>query len=407
MSFKIFGFTFGSSSTRNEKGSQNTRPHKKAFLRSKRQSLDEALQLSSFWAGVDRWSKTIASLPITFQKFDGENWVQDNDSNLGILFEGKVNRYQTKTEFFKEIGLNLFATGNAFVHIGRVGTKIISLLPLSSTQVEVKVLDNGDKVFVYEQDGNHTVIEAENVWHLMLFGNNVVGLSPMAYGANAIGVGLAADERVTQTLDNAAKPSGILTFDSDLKLTDKQRTQLKEEFKALKEGTDNVLMTLESGWSYQQIGLNPQDIQLFESRRFTIEDIGRFLDIPSILLNDSTGNSSFGSGITEIIEGWYKLSLRPTSQYILESMLVHLVLPSKRKKTRILFNFDQLLMLTRKERVEANQKEVNSATMTPNEARESEGRLPLAGGNDLLINTALQPIDQYLQELERSRGEEK
>ena len=221
----------------------------------------------------------------------------------------------------------------------------------------------------------------------------------------SIGVGLAADERVTQTLDNAAKPSGILTFDSDLKLTDKQRTQLKEEFKALKEGTDNVLMTLESGWSYQQIGLNPQDIQLFESRRFTIEDIGRFLDIPSILLNDSTGNSSFGSGITEIIEGWYKLSLRPTSQYILESMLVHLVLPSKRKKTRILFNFDQLLMLTRKERVEANQKEVNSATMTPNEARESEGRLPMAGGDELLINTALQPIDQYLQELERARGE--
>jgi HK97 family phage portal protein len=187
-------------------------------------------------------------------------------------------------------------------------------------------------------------------------------------------------------------------------LTDVQRRQLKEEFKSLKEGSDNVLMTLESGWGYQQIGLNPQDIQLFESRRFTIEDIGRFLDVPSILLNDSTSNTSFGSGIAEIIEGWYKLSLRPMSVYIAESMLVHLVIPSKRKTTRISHNFDQLLMLTRKERVEANQKEVNSATMTPNEAREIEGRLPLAGGDELLINTALVPIDGYTETLIQEGG---
>ena len=250
-----------------------------------------------------------------------------------------------------------------------------------------------------------SILSESNVWHMMLFGNNVVGMSPLAYGANAIGVGISADERITQTLDNAAKPSGILTFDSELKLTDSQRRQLKEEFKSLKEGNDNVLMTLESGWSYEQIGLNPQDVQLFESRRFTIEDIGRFLDVPSILLNDSTSNTSFGSGIAEIIEGWYKLSLRPMSIYIAESMLVHLVPPSKRSTTRILHDFDQLLMLTRKDRVEANQKEVNSAMMTPNEGRKLEGRLPLEGGDELLINTALQPIDQYLQDLKNANGE--
>tara|TARA_R110002020_G_scaffold146608_2_gene321280 strand:+ start:1531 stop:2763 length:1233 start_codon:yes stop_codon:yes gene_type:complete len=405
MSFKLFGYTFGSSSTRNEKGDQSTRPHKKAFTRSKKPTLDEALQLSSFWCAVNRWATTLSSLPIQFQTRDGENWVKDVDSDLGDLFSGKVNRYQTKAEFFKEIALNLFSNGNSYAHIQRDGNKITSLLPLSSTQMEVRVLDNGEKVFMYEHDGNITQINAENVWHLMLFGNNVVGLSPLAYGANTVGVGLSADERITQTLDNAAKPSGILTFDNSMgELTGKQRDQLKEEFKSLKEGTDNVLMTLESGWGYKQVGLNPQDIQLFESRRFTIEDIGRFLDVPSILLNDSTNNTSFGSGITEIIEGWYKLSLRPMSGYIAESILIHLIEPSKRSKTRILFDFDQLLMLTRKERVEANQKEVNSAMMTPNEGRISEGRLPLEGGDQLLINTALQPVDAYLQEISQNEG---
>ena len=42
--------------------------------------------------------------------------------------------------------------------------------------------------------------------------------------------------------------------------------------------------------------------------------------------------------------------------------------------------------------------------MTPNEGRISEGRLPLEGGDQLLINTALQPVDAYLQEISQNEG---
>jgi len=405
--YSIFQWAFGRSATANEKGQQKSSPASKAFTRQKNHSLDQSLQLSSFWAGVSRWAVTISSLPIQVQKFDSQmnQWVSDNDNQLQQLFNYKPNRYQTTVEFIKEIALNLVATGNAYVLISRSNNKIVSLLPLSSSQMQVNLLKDGTVVYVYEQNGNHTAIAADKIWHLKEFGNNVIGLSPVEYGATAIGVGLSADERSTQVLDNAAKPSGILTFDSELKLTDVQRQQLKEEFKALKEGTDNVLMTLESGWAYEQIGLNPQDIQLLESRKFSIEDIGRFLDIPSILLNDMSASTGWGSGITEIIEGWYKLSLRPKVQYIAQSMQIHLIEAGKRNKTRIHFDFDQLLQLSRKERAEANQKEINSGTMTPNEARITEGRLPKDGGDELLINTALQPIDQYLQDLASARGE--
>jgi len=405
MNWKFWQYRFGRSSTSNYKGDQQSGPFKVAFGSSKTPTLDQALQLSAFWAAVNRWTQTLSSLPIEFQKMENGEWVPDPDSPLAKLFAGKVNRYQTRTEFFKEMAFNLVGTGNAygFKSFDSKG-EIISILPLSATQMQVRVLDDGEKVFVYEQDGKQIVIKADKIWHLMLFGNNVVGMSPMAHGAKAIGVGLSADERHTQVLDNAAKPSGILTFDSELELNDKQRAQLKEEFKALKEGKDNVLMTLESGWQYQTIGLKPQDIQLLESRRFTIEDIGRFMDVPSILLNDSSSSTGWGSGITEIIQGWYKLSLRPMANYWAESMLINLVEPGKRSKTRILFDFDELLQLSRKERVEANQKEINSGALTPNEARAIERRPPKPGGDDLLINTALQPVDQFLQELENARG---
>jgi HK97 family phage portal protein len=404
---RIFNWRFGRSATSNEKGDQVDRPLSKAFTRQKTATLDEALQLSAFWAGITRWTRTISSLPLQIQTYNEEEgqWIEDKSHPLQGLFDYKVNRYQTRIEFMNEVAFNLMSTGNAYVLIGRNKGKIDWLLPLSSTQMTVKVLDNGDKVFIYEKDAEQKVIAADKVWHLMLFGNNVVGMSPLAYGATAIGVGLSADERSTQVLDNAAKPSGILNFDSDLKLTQKQRDQLKKEFKALKEGTDNVLMTLESGWSYQQIGLNPQDIQLLESRKFSIEDIGRFLDIPSILLNDMSASTGWGSGITQIIEGWYKLSLRPMTDYIAQSARVHLIDAGKRKKTRLFFDFDALLQLSRKDRMTANQVAINSAQMTPNEARLDEGRLPKDGGDELLINTALQPIDSYLDDLANDRGQ--
>jgi HK97 family phage portal protein len=408
MNFKFWTWGGGSSSTSNDKGEQYTRPKSKAFTRQKSPTLDQALQLSAFWAGITRWTRTISSLPVQMQVWDeSENqWVADKENPLQQLFDYKVNRYQTRIEFMNELSFNLMSTGNAYVLVRRDKNKVVSLLPLSSTQMEVRVLDDGTKVFVYTRDGRQSVIAADNIWHTMLFGNNVVGMSPLSYGATAIGVGLSADERSTQVLDNAAKPSGILYFDSALKLTDKQRAQLKTEFKALKEGTDNVLMTLESGWKYEQIGLNPQDIQLLESRKFSIEDIGRFLDIPSILLNDMSASTGWGSGITQIIEGWYKLSLRPMTDYIAQSAGVHLIEAGKRKKTRVHFDFDALLQLSRKDRAEANQKEINSGTMTPNEARLSEGRLPKDGGDELLINTALQPIDQYLTDLARGQSNE-
>ena len=124
MKNNIWNNFFGNSSTENIKGIQSSRPSKKIFARAKKPTLDEALQLSSFWAAINRWTQTISSLPINFQKMDGDDWVPDTDSDLHKLFKGKVNRYQTRTEFFKELALNLFATGNCYAFIVRKGGKI-------------------------------------------------------------------------------------------------------------------------------------------------------------------------------------------------------------------------------------------------------------------------------------------
>jgi HK97 family phage portal protein len=89
----------------------------------------------------------------------------------------------------------------------------------------------------------------------------------------------------------------------------------------LREGTAEALVVLEAGMKYEQVSLSPQDVQLLQARRFQIEDIARFFNVPSVLINDTSGSTVWGSGIEQIITGWYKLGFRPELERIEQSIV--------------------------------------------------------------------------------------
>jgi HK97 family phage portal protein len=223
-----------------------------------------------------------------------------------------------------------------------------------------------------------------------MFGNGVVGLSPLSYARNSISVGLSGDKRISQVYQNAGKPSGVLTIDSTL--TDDQRSRVRERFKHLTEGKTDTLMVLEAAMKFQPISMNPTDIQLLDTRRFQVEDIARFMDVPSVLINDTAGTTAWGSGIGQIMRGWYKRSLRNRVRSLQESMRASLIPAGQRNRTRIAHDFDDLLKLDKGERMEANQKAINSGVITPNEARQEEDLPPLDGGDLLYANGAILPL---------------
>ena len=388
-------FGFGST-IEQHKGTQSGSTSTKITEQSKAVTFDTSMQLSAWWAGLERWSNVVSSLPIKIQEFDGTLW-NDVENDLTALFNGKVNRYQTKTEFFLTLMLNFKSSGNAYIVKDTTSSgRITSLFPLASQQVEVKILEDGSLVYCHTINGDVTVYSSQSIWHIKAFGNGTVGLNTMSFASNAISIGISGEDRVSKTFKNAGKPQGILKVDNVL--TVEQRQMVKEEFKDLITG--DSLMVLEKEFEYEQTQMSATDMQLLESRRFQIEDIGRFLDIPSVLINDTANSTVWGAGISEVINGWYKLSLRPTVLLIAESMKIHLIPPNKRAKTRILFDFDDLLRLNRKERAEAQLKEINSGITTPNEAREENNKQPHESGNELMINTAIQPIKTLVAENE-------
>jgi HK97 family phage portal protein len=360
-------------------------------------TFDTAMQLSAVWACVKLLSETPASLPLNIYRKTDDGRVLDTEHDLAVLFAGKVNRYQNRVEFWESVFLNLHIHGNAYCQIERAGDQIVSLMPLMSAQVETRLLSDGSVTYQYENDTNGvTVFSSKSIWHLKLMGNTIIGLSPLAYQRNTLGIAIAAEKAVSNIYKNGAKPSGVLKLDR--MLTKQQREEVRESFATLTSGNNNRLMVLEKGTDFQAISLSPQDIELLSSRKFQISEICRWYGVPSVMVNDSNGTSVWGSGIEQIVQGFYKLTLRPLLEKVEASMLVNLMSESDRRNMEVEFDFNALLRSDIKTMFESYKSAVNGSLMTPNEARKELHLPPVEAGDTLFLQGAMVPIDQLGQE---------
>lgn len=356
-------------------------------------TFDSAMQVSAFWACVRLLSETVAAMPIVPYKYsDGVREV-DTDNDLWRLLNYMPNRYQTRNEFFETLMLQLVTDGNSYCAIERgVMGNIVSIIPLMSSQMCVTLQEDGSILYEYKDaKGNIAFYSEESIWHVKLFGNGIVGLSPLSHAAKALGTAIALEKRVSVLAENGGNPSGLLMIDKMLK--PEQRTAIEQQLNK-KASSGGSLFVLEAGMTYQQTSINPTDMQLLQNRRFQIEDIARFMGVPSVLINDTSATTTWGSGISQITEGFYKLNLRPYLERIESSIKKSLMPMEDWESKEIEFNFDSLLRADKKTRADTMSAEINAGILTPNEARQIEGRAPKEGGDDIYLNGSLQPAQQ-------------
>lgn len=389
--YRMRGWFGRSGAPKVSKGAQSGSPNGTGLLAAP-VTFDSAMQISAVWAAVRILAETVASLPFEiYKKGNGGGQEPDTGNNLRDLLRKKPNRYQTPVEFWESVMLNLVISGNSYVIVERLGSRIVSLLPVSSAQIETSLLDDGSVIYTLTTDSSVKVYSGESMWHVKLFGNGIVGMSPLEYAAKSIGIAIASDDRVSKIWSNGAKPSGVLSIDKVLK--PEQRSQIKANFAGLDYGNDDRLYVLEAGMQYTQVSMSPKDIELLDSRRFQIEDIGRFFGVPSILLNQTFGQSSLGSNVSEILEAFYKLNLRPYLEK-LESSVVCWLLKSNPDEHECEFDFNALIRGDEKTRIDTYARAIQTAQMTPNEARNREGRANMEGGDKLLIQGATVPVTE-------------
>jgi HK97 family phage portal protein len=112
------------------------------------------------------------------------------------------------------------------------------------------------------------------------------------------------------------------------------------------------------------------------------------------MVNDANGTSVWGSGIEQIMQGFYKLTLRPLLEKVEASMMVNLLSDADRKSMEIEFDFNALLRSDLKTMFESYKSAVNGSLMSPNEARRELNLQPLEGGDKLFMQGAMMPVEK-------------
>lgn len=352
---------------------------------------DAALQISAVYACVELLSQTISTLPLHVYKTDGDGVRSMNrSSRLWMLLHDKPNAWMTPCEFISAMVANRMLRGNAYAKVVRdVMGEPVALIPLSADQMEVLVDENGT-TYRYYQDGETQIFAGKDIIHWKGLGNGFMGLSKLEYMRASANEAVNAQDNATKLYGKSSKPAGILQTESVL--DDAQLLALKKRFNGMSSSASTGLYVVDRGLKFTQLSLSPADAQLLETRKFTVEEICRWFGVPGVLVNAS-GQTTWGSGIEQIVEGFHKFTVAPLCKQ-LEQALSRCLIPDDVSDTTIEFKYEGFLRSTPQARADYYSKMVQNGAMTRNEIRRLENLPPIEGGDDLTAQSNLVPIQK-------------
>lgn len=381
-------------STGQQQGVQFGEPLTRVYESNKAYGVDGALQVSAVWSAVELLTDNIASLPLfVYERASEGHKDLARGTQLWRLLHDDPNRRHTTMEFWQYMTLNYVLRGNAYARLVRNDAgEVIEMWPLSADQVEVEVLKDRSIVYKYSYEGAVAVYDEKSILHWRDKGNGVVGMSRLDYMRSTVGVAIAAQNHAERNFRKSGKRPGVFMIDK--LLTEPQRAAIRQNYRGLVEGDEDDLLVLESGAKFEPLSMSPVDLQLMEARRFSVEDIARWFGISSVMINDTAKTTTWGTGINQIIEGFYKFRLRPMLESLEQAIERRVLTSRQREKYAVEFSLDAILRGSLSERLDAGSKAVQNGLMTRNEWRQLENLPPQDDANILTAQSNLVPLDK-------------
>jgi HK97 family phage portal protein len=358
---------------------------------------ESALSSVAVYACVRVIAETVATLPLLVYRRLGRGRERAPDHPLYPLLHDQANPEQTAVEFRENLLGHALLWGNGYAEIERgPGGSIRALWPLRPDRMAVE-RDRADRlVYTYElPDGGRVPFPFASVLHLRGFGGGLTGLSPVAMAREAIGLSLAVEEYGARFFGNDSRPGGVLQYPGTL--SDEALTRLKSSWEQGMRGLAHRhrVAVLEGGVSWQQIGIPPQDAQFLDTRKFQLGEIARLFRVPPHLIGE-LDRATWGNIEHQAID-FVVHTIRPwlvRTEQALRRDLFGLLPARLRDDYHAEHLVDGLLRGDAMSRAQALATQRQNGVITANEWREIENRNPIAGGDELLVNGTMVPVDQ-------------
>lgn len=353
-----------------------------------------AMQSAAVYSCVKVLAESVGVLPLCVYTKGPNGAKTPNEKHpLWEILHEQPNDYQSSVEFLETMVLHLTLRGNAYAYVNRARSgRVVELIPLHPDMVMVTM--NGQNVVEYRagtEQGGQRPMDRSEILHIKgLSMNGWLGISPIAYARESIGLALATEKFGGQLFRNGAKPGGVLEVPE--LLSDQAYTRLKASFDSASSG-ENAHKTaiLEQGAKFSKIGLAPDDAQFLDTRKYQRAEIAGIFRVPAHLINDLE-HATF-SNIENMSLDFVKFSLMPWLSRIEKAMRRDLFSAEDKATQSLRFNIASLLRGDAASRAAYYAGGITNGWLVRNEARAMESELGIALNPLDGLDTPLMPLN--------------
>lgn len=335
-----------------------------------------AMQAAAVYSSIKVLAESIGMLPMNLYRKDagGVRTLMD-DHPLHVLCHDQPNDWQTSVEFWEMMVVSLNLRGNAYAYVNRDRSgRVVELLPLHPDMVRVNMGSNWTMEYqITMPDSTFRNFTAGQIFHIRgLTLNGWLGISPIAYARESIGLALATEKFGGQLFRNGAKMGGVLEHPG--KLSKDSYDRIKTSFDEAHSG-ENAHKTalLEEGMKFSKISMSADDSQFLDTRKYQRSEIAAIFRVPPHMIGDLE-KATFSNIEQQSLE-FVNYSLMPWLVRIEKAIKRDLMTPKERRELTMKFNVSGLLRGDATARSMLYHNGILDGWMTRNEARAAESEL--------------------------------
>ncbi len=376
---------------------------------------DSAMQAMAVQSCVTIISSAFGMLPCNLMQRIGKNRETAENHGLYELLHDQPCEYLTSDKFWGMSAAHVKLQGNFFALKVMVRDEVRELIPLAFSSVE-DVIQGPDYSLFYRvrrpsgksmEDTSTKVdtIPGNRIMHIRgLTLNGFMGLNPIAYARESIGLALATEKHGAKLFGQGTMIGGVLQMAGFFKDRD-QAKRFVEEFNEVHNSVENAHKTvlLEQGVTWNKMAMTSVDSQFLEARNFQRQEIVQLMfNMPLGMMTSGDKVATFASS-GNFAQDFVTYCLMPLAVSAeKEGRRSLLTDEEKRLKYYIKFEAGALLRGSFEEQMKAFQVAINEEILNPNECRELLDRNPYPGGEQYRTRTSTtkdtgKPADQGAQ----------
>ena len=338
-------------------------------------------------ACLDKISQKTASLDINLYRINNSRGDTEQvvmHPLIDLLY--KPNPFQTKTEFFKIMAINLKACGDAFWY--KIRDSRGQVIELWNLRPDYMTIIKDPKLFIAGYDfnaGSSGVrhIAPDDIVHFRMPSpiEQHYGTSPIASAHSRIETEEYMTAYQRDFFLNSARPDAVLV--STETLTDEEREEMRQSFELRHKGKgkNGRVGILEGGIQYQQISITQREMDYIESLKGTRDDIFVAFNTPKsvVAVSDDVNRANAETGMYIFLSE----NIRPFAEHIFDVINEMLVIPDFGEE--LFVNFPDPTPENREQTLLVYDNGIKNGWLLINEVRQKENLPPVDGGWDLYL----------------------